>query len=357
MLASRVSRQAARGMRWQPECPINAAPLAARAASHFAVAGRQTRLPPPSDPQLQKAALRSGHAVTYTDAGPRDAPVLLAVHGAPGSVYDWRYLGADLERQLRVVRFDLPGHATTPRNAARGFRVEHMADALWEAADVALAAGQSPPLDAPAAAAPAAPTTSGGGSQAAAAPAGVYLICHSLGTDVALEMAAKRPQQVRGIGLIAPVGLRPHKALRPFWLMKAAADALDAPGLRALMPRLLWALYIYAFRFPKRTTVEEVVWCQRRVGARDFARLAANAAAVRAAGIPSFLAHAADDHIVEQAVSSELAAALGSLHVVDYATGGHVLLKHQATSLAQQLEAWVRNCEAASAGRPTGGGE
>jgi pimeloyl-ACP methyl ester carboxylesterase len=308
------------------------------ALARFAEPDKQLLLPPTSDPPPQKAVLDNGHAITFTDAGPRDAAVLVAVHGAPGSVFDWRYFSG-VEARLRLLRFDLPGHATTPQAAAGGFHVSHMAAALWEATDVVL--GGKPSLTGAEAAVPAT------GANGTAGDRGVYIVCHSLGTDVAMEMAAERPGSVRGVALIAPVGLRPHKALRPFWVVRALSAALDVPVLRWVMPTIMWRLYIHVLRFPRRTTVEEVVWCQRRVGVRDFARLASNVAAVRAAGIPVFVAHSADDHLVEQAVSGELAVAAGANYVVDYASGGHLLLKHQAASLSQHLQDWVARCEEA----------
>ena len=55
----------------------------------------------PSDPPLQTAQGPLG-AFSYTDVG--QGPVFVAVHGLPGSVRDFRHLGARLERQA-----DKPG--------------------------------------------------------------------------------------------------------------------------------------------------------------------------------------------------------------------------------------------------------
>ena len=43
---------------------------------------------PTTDPELRRADLPHG-VVTYTDEGPAHAPVLIAVHGIPGSVRDF----------------------------------------------------------------------------------------------------------------------------------------------------------------------------------------------------------------------------------------------------------------------------
>jgi len=61
-----------------------------------------------SDPEPRRAELPHG-VVTYTDEGPAEAPVLIAVHGIPGSGRDFRYLAPQLLPARRVVRVDLPG--------------------------------------------------------------------------------------------------------------------------------------------------------------------------------------------------------------------------------------------------------
>jgi pimeloyl-ACP methyl ester carboxylesterase len=43
--------------------------------------------------------------------------VVIALHGCPGSAYDWRYIGALLEPRCRFVRIELPGHGSTPLSA------------------------------------------------------------------------------------------------------------------------------------------------------------------------------------------------------------------------------------------------
>jgi pimeloyl-ACP methyl ester carboxylesterase len=85
-----------------------------------------------SDPVLKFLALASGRRVALTDTGLKHGvaltgghgatagarasgpPVVLALHGAPGSHRDFRYLGAYLEPHARVLRLDLPGHGGTP---------------------------------------------------------------------------------------------------------------------------------------------------------------------------------------------------------------------------------------------------
>ena len=70
----------------------------------------------PSDPPVLTLQLPGG-PVGYTDVG--DGPVVVALHGAPGSVRDWRWLGPLLEPRIRLVRVDMPGYGDTPRALCR----------------------------------------------------------------------------------------------------------------------------------------------------------------------------------------------------------------------------------------------
>lgn len=54
-----------------------------------------------------------GTRIHMRDEGPRDAPVLLLLHGSNSSLQSWEPWVADLTRDHRVVSFDFPGHGLT----------------------------------------------------------------------------------------------------------------------------------------------------------------------------------------------------------------------------------------------------
>ncbi len=97
---------------------LRLAPL--RNASTHSNAHSQLREPPkPSDPPRQYVPV-GNHRVAITDVGPRQSPrVVVCLHGCPGTVYDYRYIGAILEQNSRVIRFDLPGHGETSRETVK----------------------------------------------------------------------------------------------------------------------------------------------------------------------------------------------------------------------------------------------
>ena len=56
--------------------------------------------------------------VHYRDEGPRDAPVLLCLHGTASSLHTWEGWTEQLTEEFRVVRIDMPGFGLTgPRDA------------------------------------------------------------------------------------------------------------------------------------------------------------------------------------------------------------------------------------------------
>lgn len=191
---------------------------------------------------------------------------------------------------------------------------------------------------------------------------GVVLIGHSLGGELVCHMAAEllRKQAassgdaaptpaLRGIVLINPVGLRPHKALRPWWLARASAKPLDWPHpFGSWWKAALHKMWISVFRFPARTTADEIEWGQRRVSARRFDQLQEDVAAIAAAGVPSAVIYSEDDHLVEPAVPEELGAALGACHLVRCSSGGHYLNKAQASEVAELVSLLVQEGDAAA---------
>ena len=63
-----------------------------------------------------------GLSVFYREAGPRDAPVLLLLHGFPTSSFQYRELIPRLADQYRVIAPDLPGFGFTEVPVRRGYQ-------------------------------------------------------------------------------------------------------------------------------------------------------------------------------------------------------------------------------------------
>jgi pimeloyl-ACP methyl ester carboxylesterase len=137
---------------------------------------------------------------TYDVAGPVDAPAIVFVHGTRLTRAAWApQLGA-LSDTYRVIALDLPGHGVL---ADRDFTVASAADEV--ARVVAEAAGGR-----------------------------AVIVGLSLGGYVAMELAARDPDRVRGLVLSGasqePVGL----LATPYLALARALEWFDGPALDAL---------------------------------------------------------------------------------------------------------------------------
>lgn len=70
-----------------------------------------------------------GARVHYRDEGPRDAPVLLTLHGVYSSLHTWDGW-VDAFDDVRVVRLDLPGFGLTGPNENREYSLPYFVDFL-----------------------------------------------------------------------------------------------------------------------------------------------------------------------------------------------------------------------------------
>lgn len=265
--------------------------------------------PPTSDPPLLTARL-DGRPLTYTDEGPREAPALVAVHGIPGSVRDFRYLGALVAPHLRFVRLDLPGFGGSAP-------VPDAVRSLPGRARAVLALCDQLGLER------------------------FALLGHSMGGGTALVTAASAPRRVSLLALVNSVALSLHRGLGlPPAAFALMGHALGVPGLRALLLPFVRAQYRRR-RLPgaEQLSAEELRLQLQAIAAVDF-RLLRRAA--RGPLPPALQAYSRDDHMIETHIAEELSRALPGARVLAFDEGGHNLQKTRAPELAAALIAALR---------------
>lgn len=259
---------------------------------------------PTSDPDVLRFARGAG-VLTYTDEGPRDAPVLIAMHGIPGTVRDFRYLAPQITHAVRLLRLDLPGFGgSAPESAG----VRTLAGRI--AAVVALADHLE--------------------------LAHFAVLGHSMGGGTALVGAATLPVRVNGLVLVASLGLSRHRGLglRP-WAFRMAGRAMQVPGLRAaLLPSVREQYRRRRFPGAEQMTPGQLAVQLKAIGAADFEAMGR---AVREPLPATLLAYATDDHMVETRVSEELAGALPHAHVLRFEEGGHNIQKTRAVEIGAAI--------------------
>lgn len=109
------------------------------------------------------------------DSGPRSAPALLMIHGFGASLHTWEPWAAALSETYRVIRIDLPGSGLSPPDPSgvyKDARTEQLLLALLDQLEVPQ----------------------------------VTLIGHSIGGRIAWGMAARNPERITRLVLIAPDG-------------------------------------------------------------------------------------------------------------------------------------------------------
>ena len=259
---------------------------------------------PPSDPPRRLSHVGHG-AITYMDEG--EGPVVVLVHGLPGSARDFRYLSPHLPG-CRRLRVDLPGFGGTSRQGRRVWTIEARAALLLAWLDE---------LDVDQ----------------------VVVVGHSMGGPIALALADLAPGRVLGVGLLASPGVRPHRAFiqgRVVWLswlmrLPGAATILAAPLRRGFI----------AAGFSRQTPTEDLAAAAADAGVLDFV---GHAARIRSVTAPTLVAWAEDDRLVEPAISVELSALAAAGPRLHWPTGGHNIQKTHAAELGAALSDFVAAC-------------
>jgi len=257
-----------------------------------------------SDPEPSRFEWGAG-TLAYVDEGPKDAPALLAIHGIPGSLRDFRYLAPQLVPCVRVVRVDLPGFGGSAPQPAAVSSLAGRASALLELADHL-------GLDR------------------------FAVLGHSMGGATALVTASEQRARVSALVLIASIGLRPHRGLgmspRRFRLL---GHAFKVPLLGRLFVRAARDRYRRR-RFPGADAMDARTFAVHfeAIGAADFALIRR---AVMGPLPPVLLAFARDDHMVDAEIQEELRAALPKARVLAFDEGGHNIQKTRAPELAEAI--------------------
>jgi len=147
-----------------------------------------------ADTQLR---LQPGVQIHYKDTGPKDAPVVLLLHGFGSSLQTWDQWATKLETQYRVIRPDLPGFGLSGPRADRDYSEEADVVVLRQFLD-ALGIQQ------------------------------LAVIGHSMGGKMAWTLAAAEPERVTKLVLMAPDGYPDDKDIgsRPY-AMPAAMGVIQ----------------------------------------------------------------------------------------------------------------------------------
>lgn len=267
---------------------------------------------------------------------------LVLLHGAPGSIADFRYLLAPLADRTggaRVMALNLPGAGRS--DVVSGDYYDCLA--THTAVRVALRALE----------------------QLCASDEQVFLVGHSFGGHAALrltalardgEKAGLRTVDVRGLAFVAAVGHEPPCTYWPsaggllWWLLTTRWIS----GLESATQELVRLILTRFIGFPKGYPTSHYVAALARQATADYAlagkcldelRELDNQPTTTEAGEGSktsaFVAWARDDRHIPARCSEHLAATSPAGPRLAFERGGHNVQKTQAEALAQALAQWI----------------
>jgi pyruvate dehydrogenase E2 component (dihydrolipoamide acetyltransferase) len=246
------------------------------------------------DPALAPRDIEAGgRRLRVLDLGIGDATPVVFIHGFGGDLNSWMFTQPALAEGRRAVALDLPGHGGADKEVGAG-DAEMFAAAV---ADALAALG----LDR------------------------VHLVGHSMGGAIALAVAARRPERVASLTLIATAGLGPE-------INGAFIDAYVRAGRRREAQEAL-AMLVHDPALVSRAMIEETLRYKRLDGVAAALETIARAwfpdgcqaldlrPALGALAAPVQLIWGSDDRIIPRAHADSLASAR-PVHILDGA--GHL---------------------------------
>jgi len=269
----------------------------------------------------------AGLWVRYRVTGPHDAPAVMLLHHFHGNVDTWRHVHA-LLTGFRVISFDRPGFGYTERPARSAWRNGNPYTRRM-AANIAV--GLLGQLDVSSA----------------------TMVGSSAGGTTALEIFARHPSRVDGLGLIspaitgdagAPAPVRPVLRSAPIRLLgTAVADRAARNVAHARVGR--------SWHDPSRVTDEDVEVYRRPMGEDRWASATFEAMVaeqppdlrrlLRTIEIPTLVIGGVSDPLVSPRWNTRTARAIPSAKVQLLDDVGHTPHEERPELLCETLEPWL----------------
>lgn len=272
-------------------------------------------------PDSRFVQLASGASAHYRDRGPREAPVLLLLHGSNASLHTWEPWAEALAGPYRVVTVDLPGHGLTGAVPGGGYTQKAMAGFVLEFA-------------------------------AALGLERFALGGNSMGGGVAARFAIEHPGRVTRLILVDAAGFPARARSEPGLAFRLARLPLVQNILLVITPRALFSASLRTAIADDGLVTAEMIdryWRLNRMEGTRSASLARFQSApdptVRErAGeiaIPTLVLWGAKDTLIPLDAGEALAAAIPGARLIVYPDAGHVPMEEVAARSAADVTAFL----------------
>ncbi len=152
----------------------------------------------------------AGEEVHYRDQGPKNAPVLVLIHGTSASLHTWEPLVDSMAQRYRMISFDLPGHGLTGEFKQRDYSRHVMIVTLFELLDELNIESAT-------------------------------LVGNSLGGGIAWQAALAEPTRVNALVLLAPSGAKRTQPSQSNIGFQILSSKLGQTLMQKITPRFLIA--------------------------------------------------------------------------------------------------------------------
>ena len=269
-------------------------------------------------PASQFVEMGNGLIVHLRDEGPRDAPVIVLVHGSNSFLQTWDDWTKRLNPQYRVVRLDLPGHGMTGDYPARAYSTAAFVDVVDRV------------------------TSKLGLSR-------FVLGGNSMGGGVAWAYAHKHPEKLSGLVLVDASGQpEPPQSSPPLGFRLA-----KIPGIRDLMtvitPRSLIADGLHQSVSHQEIVTPAAIdrywellrYPGNRAATMDRFGTPREAPATGPVAMPVLIMWGAEDKLIPVASAKWFAGQVPGAATIVYPGVGHLMMEEIPDRSAADLKAWL----------------
>lgn len=273
-------------------------------------------------PPSQFVMLPDGARVHYRDRGPRDASVLVLIHGSDASLFTWEKWSKNLSDKFRVISLDLPAHGLTGAVPNKDYSQKGMTTFVHEFADKL-------------------------GLKTFA------LAGNSMGGGVAARFAETYPERVSKLILVdaggMPVGQGDHIPIG----FKIARMSFMRPVLLHVTPRALFSEGLNDAIVRKAIITDRMIdmyWdfhlmegtreanAERFVTNEDFNYVKDHIGQIKA---PTLILWGAEDHLIPVAAAHAFNKAIPGSKAIIYPATGHIPMEEVADQSAADVRAFL----------------